>query len=79
MQVSSSPSLSPQKRLWGFHTDKALTGDAVSAYLHAGAPPCPDYWEEFAVPEVVTFLNLGAAWSFLLCIRICSFICYVFH
>lgn len=76
---SPSPSLSFQKCLWDFHTDKALSGVAVSVYPHAGAPPCLNYLEDFAVPKTVTFLSLGAVWSFILCFRICIFIYYVFH
>ena len=79
MQFSHCPSLSPQKRLWGFQAEKALAGDAVSAYPRAGALPCLDYSEDFAVPEMVTFLSLGAVRSFILCFRICVFIYCVFH
>lgn len=76
---SPSPSLSFPKCLWGFHADKALSGVAVSVYPHAGAPPCLNYLKDFAVPKTVTFLSLGAVWSFILCFRICIFIYYVFH
>lgn len=76
---SPGPSLSFQKCLWGFHADKALSGVAVSVYPHAGAPFCLNYLEDFAVPKTVTFLSLGAVWSFILCFRICIFIYYVFH
>lgn len=48
MQFSPNPSFSPQKCLWGFHTDQVLTEDAVNAYMHAGAPPCLHHSEYFS-------------------------------
>ena len=79
MQFSPSPSRSPQKCLWGFNADEALSGDAVSAYLHTGDPPCLDYLGDFAVLGMPTFLSLQVVLSFRLQLRICIFICHVFH
>lgn len=78
-QFSPSPSHCPQKCLWGFRTDKALSGDTVHAYPHTGGPPCLDYLGDFAIPGMPTFLSLQAVLSFRLCFRICVFMYRVFH
>lgn len=79
MQFSPSSSHCPQKRLWAFHTDKALSGDTVHAYPHTGGPPCLDYLGDFAIPGMPTFLSRQAVLSFRLCFRICVFMYHVFH